>query len=83
MKYAGGCFGCLTLIFIVTGVVLAFGSATIMSMVAGADPEAAQAIAPFLSYFSIINNGCCCLSGVLAVVLLAVGMSKKDESGGE
>lgn len=83
MKYAGGCFGCLTLMFMLTAVVLTVGSASIMTMVASTDPEAAQAIAPMIGYFSWINNGCCCLSGVLAVVFLAVGMSKKDEGSGE
>ena len=79
MKYAGGCFGCLTLIFILTGVVLTFATGSIISMIAAADPSSAADAAPILGYLNYANSGCCCLSGVLAVVFLAVGMSKKEE----
>ena len=83
MKYAGGCFGCLTLIFIMTGVVLTLAASQITAALVSASPEAAAQVGPYMAYLSYLNSGCCCLSGVLAIVFLALGMSKKDDGSGE
>lgn len=83
MKYAGGCFGCLTLILMATVILLSVGSGAIVSAIMQQDPQAGASIATLLAPMTWVSEGCCCLSGILAVVFLAIGMSKKDESSGE
>ncbi len=80
MKYAGGCFGCLAFIFFGMGIVLTFGASAIIQMLSSVDPDMATAFAGTIGILGWVNNGCCCLSGILAIILLAVGMSKKDEA---
>lgn len=79
MKIAAGCFGCLAFIFLI----MAFATGPIVSMVANADPDIGMTLAPMAGMISTVNSGCCCLSGVLAIVFLAVGMmgGNKDADG--
>ncbi len=72
MKIAAGCFGCLALVFFA----LTLLTGTILSAIAAADPGLAADLAPVTAYAQYINGGCCCFSGFLAIVLLAVGMSR-------
>lgn len=78
MKIAGGCFGCLTLIFLI----LTMATGSILAYVFQAAPELATSVGPFAGYIQYINTSCCCLSGLLSVVLLGVGFmgGKKDEA---
>lgn len=78
MKYAGGCFGCLALIFFGLTIVFQFGAAFIINGLVAIDPELATTVSPLLGTVNMINGGCCCLSSLLAIVLLAVGFSKGD-----
>ena len=73
MKYAGGCFGCLGLMFFALGVVLAVGSTFILQLLAEASPEAATFLATMLVPLQGLSSGCCCLSSLLAIVLLIAG----------
>jgi hypothetical protein len=76
MKIAAGCFGCLAFVFLI----LSFTTGYILTAIANASPDAYSAIAPVAGFANYINSGCCCLSGVMAIVLLAVGsMGKKNE----
>lgn len=81
MKYAGGCFGCLGLIFFGLSVALAIGSTFIVQGLTEVSPEAATMFAGLLTPLQAASSGCCCLSSVLAVVLLAVGA--RDPNAGE
>lgn len=73
MKYAGGCFGCLGLIFFGLGVVLAVGSTFIHAILIEASPEAATFFLTMLTPLQGLSSGCCCLSSLLAIVLLIAG----------
>lgn len=76
MKIAAGCFGCLAFIFLI----LMFATGPILGMIATASPEAYSAMSPIAPFLGYMNSGCCCLSAVLAVVLLVVGsMGKKND----
>ena len=81
MKYAGGCFGCLGLICFGLSVVLAVGSAFIVQGLTEVSPEAATMFASLLTPLQAASSGCCCLSSVLAIALLAMGA--RDPSAGE
>jgi hypothetical protein len=72
MKIAAGCFGCLALIFLL----LAIMSTTLISFVAQLDPNIAAELGPFTAYIQYLNSTCCCLSGVLCIILFAVGVSR-------
>lgn len=77
MKIAAGCFGCLAFVFLA----LAMSWGMIYSAIASASPELAMALGPVSAYVQYANGACCCLSGVLAIILLAVGsMGKKEET---
>ncbi len=76
MKIAAGCFACLTLIFMVMSVALTMAMASVVSMLSAVDPDMAMTLSPLLGYVNWGSNGCCCLSGVLTLVLFAVGMSR-------
>ena len=78
MKYAGGCFGCLALIFFGLTIVFQFGATFIVSSLVAVDPNLATTVSPLLGTLNWINSGCCCISSLLAIVLLAVGFSKND-----
>ncbi len=76
MKIAGGCFGCLAFLFFV--LTLAWG--TIYATIVSASPDLAIQLAPVSGFVQYANGGCCCLSGVLAIILLVAGsMGKKTE----
>lgn len=77
MKIAAGCFGCLALFFFSLAVAWGFIVAAIMPMVA-TDPSAAEAFGTLAAYGNYLNGSCCCLSSLLAIVLLVVGMRKGD-----
>jgi hypothetical protein len=83
MKIAAGCFACLTLIFLGLSVVLTFAMASVVSMLSAIDPDLAMSVSPMLGYVNWGTNGCCCLSGVVAVVLFAVGMSRGNNEAAE
>lgn len=70
MKIAAGCFGCLAFIFLI----MMFATGPIVAIIANSDPDLGMTLAPLTATISYINSGCCCLSGVLAIVFLAVGM---------
>ena len=76
MKIAAGCFACLTVIFLGMSVVLTVAMASVIGMLSAVDPDLAMTLSPMLSYVNWGSNGCCCLSGVLTIVLFAVGMSR-------
>lgn len=69
MKYAGFCFGCLAFLFLI----MMFATGPILAVVANSNPDLGMTLAPLSATISYINSGCCCLSGVLAIVFLAVG----------
>ncbi|MFZ5477725.1 MAG: hypothetical protein ACOZNI_13200 [Myxococcota bacterium] len=76
MKIAAGCFGCLAFIFLA----LMFLTTPIYTMAVNASPDIATTLGPVIGYMQYVNSGCCCLSAVLCVVLLAVGaMGKKGD----
>lgn len=75
MKYAAGCFGCLALVFLA----LSLLTGTIVSQLAQAIPDQGAMIVGLSAPFQYVNSGCCCLSGVLAIALFAIGsMGSKD-----
>ena len=76
MKIAAGCFGCLAFVFL--GLFLAWGvlMAALMPMLP-ADMQ--TTLAPVMAYANYANGGCCCLSGVLCVALLAAGSMRNRE----
>lgn len=75
MKYAAGCFGCLALIFLA----LTLGTSFLVSQLAQLVPEQGMMIASLAGPIQYVNGGCCCLSGVLAIALFAIGsMGNKD-----
>lgn len=77
MKIAAGCFGCLAFIFFAA----IWLTAPLFAMVATSSPDVYQTMAPVVGYISYVNYGCCCLSALLAIVFLAVGMmgGKKEQ----
>lgn len=70
MKIAAGCFGCLAFIFFV----MIWVTGPILASLATASPDLYQTIGPVTAYLSYVNYSCCCLSALLAIVFLAVGM---------
>lgn len=76
MKIAAGCFGCLAFFFFV----MIFVTAPLVAQLSTMSPDVAQSVGPMIGYINYANDGCCCLSALLAVVFLAVGMmgGKKD-----
>lgn len=77
MKYVGGCFGCLTIILMVLMTV----SWALLPALVSENPDLAAIIGGFMYPIQLGASSCCCLSGVAAVIFLAVGLSKKDEGG--
>lgn len=76
MKIAGGCFGCLALFFLVIAMVFSFGTSVLVQTV----PDLAPLLSAWAGTASSVSSACCCLSGVLAIVLLVAGsMGKKTE----
>ncbi|MES2642608.1 MAG: hypothetical protein V4850_24200 [Myxococcota bacterium] len=76
MKIAGGCFGCLALVFLALS--LTWG--VIYGAIASAEPGLASDLAVLSVPIQYGSSACCCLSGVLAIVLLVAGsMGKKTE----
>ena len=77
MKIAGGCFGCLTLILLI----LSLATSSILTAIYSAQPDLAVSMGPISPYIQYVNSSCCCLSGLLTIVFLAVGFmsGKKDE----
>lgn len=78
MKIAAGCFGCLALVFLGLAVAWGFIVTALSPVLADMPPDAAAATGSALAWGSYLNGGCCCLSGLLAVVLLALGMRKGE-----
>ncbi len=76
MKIAAGCFGCLTLVCLILAVVLTMGTGAISAALFAADPTMAADVAPLLGYVAYAADGCCCLSAVITIALLAMGMSR-------
>lgn len=76
MKIAAGCFGCLAVLF----VAMMFATGTLIAAVTAANPEIGEQISPLTDIIRYANGGCCCMSGTLAIVFLAIGMmgGKKD-----
>jgi len=76
LKIAAGCFGCLAVFFLL----MMIASTPIVNLIATADGDVQDALGPFADALLYVNSGCCCLSGVLAIVFLAVGLmgGKKD-----
>lgn len=77
MKIAAGCFGCLAFIFFIA----IWITGPIIASLATASPDVYQSLAPVVGYVSYVNYSCCCLSALLAIVFLAVGMmgGKKEQ----
>ncbi|MDP2311756.1 MAG: hypothetical protein Q8P41_02550 [Pseudomonadota bacterium] len=76
MKIAAGCFGCLAVLFLVVAMAFSFGTAVIIQAV----PDLAPLLGAWSGTASSVSGSCCCLSGVLAIVLLVAGsMGKKTE----
>jgi hypothetical protein len=67
MKIAAGCFGCLAVIFLF----LAVGWGFIVAMM---PTDVQVSLGMVTAYVSPASYGCCCLSALLTVVFLAVGM---------
>lgn len=76
MKIAAGCFGCLALVAFLFVVVFNFFGGQLVVALSEADPSLGMAFSPVLGIVSYVADGCCCLSGFLSIVLLAVGMSR-------
>ncbi len=76
MKIAAGCFGCLTLLCMILAVGLTLGTGALATMLIAADPNMAADVVPLLGYVNYAADGCCCLSAVITVALLAMGMSR-------
>jgi len=70
VKIAAGCFGCLAFLFLI----MMFATGPIVAIIANTNPDLGMTLAPLTGTISYINSGCCCFSGVLAIVFLAVGM---------
>jgi hypothetical protein len=70
VKIAAGCFGCLAIFFFM----MMMASGPIVNLVETTDGDLHDALAPFSEALLYVNSGCCCLSGVLAIVFLAVGL---------
>jgi hypothetical protein len=79
MKIAGGCFGCLALVFLVLTILWGMITAAVGSAVATTQPEAWSAIGPFFGYGQYVNSGCCCLSSILAIGLFAFSASRSRD----
>lgn len=78
MKIAAGCFGCLAFVFLGLAVTLIFGMNAIATAL---PPDVADVLLGLSAPLTWVSEGCCCLSGVLAIILLAVGsMGKKEET---
>jgi hypothetical protein len=79
LKIAAGCFGCLTFFFLL----LMIATGPIVNLIATTDGPVHDLLAPFSAALLYVNSGCCCLSGVLSIVFLAVGLmgGKKDADG--
>lgn len=69
---AAGCFGCLALVFFV----LNFVTGIVLVPFMGRYPEWASPLAAVSWISGYVNPCCCCLSGALSIILLAVGMSR-------
>ena len=70
MKIAAGCFGCLAMFFLL----MMMASGPIVNLIATTDGDVHDVLAPFSAALLYVNSGCCCLSGVLSIVFLAVGL---------
>ena len=81
MKYAAGCFGCLALLLLVSYLVLSFGAGAILSALSEMDPGVASTVGGIMVPIQYINGGCCCLSGVLAIALFAIGSMGGNKDG--
>ena len=71
MKIAGGCFGCLALMFMAFALMGAF----VLPIVAPLQGDSPSILAYAYAWGTQVNGSCCCLSGVLAIVFLAIGFS--------
>jgi len=80
MKIAAGCFGCLALFLLMFTMVLAFGGAAITTAISEADPSAGSMFAGMIGTLQMVLGSCCCLSGVAAIGLFAVGSSGNKDS---
>ena len=49
-------------------------SGPIVNLIATTDGDVHDVLAPFSEALLYVNSGCCCLSGVLSIVFLAVGL---------
>ena len=77
MKIAAGCFGCLAFVFLACAMLFSFGTA----MLANAVPDLAPLLTDWSGTASSVSGACCCFSGVMMIVLFAVGsMGKKEET---
>lgn len=81
MKYAAGCFGCLALLLLVSYLVLSFGAAQIITALSEMDPNLATMVGSAMLPLQYVNGGCCCLSGVLAIALFAIGSMGGNKDG--
>ena len=76
MKIAAGCFGCLAFIFLILTVLTGTIVAALLPMM----PSDVQAtLGGMTAYIQYLNSGCCCMSGVLAIILFAVGSMRSRE----
>lgn len=75
MKIAAGCFGCLTLVCLMLAAALTLGSIPISALLVEAGPPFNE-LALLVGYVAYAADGCCCLSAVITVALLAMGMSR-------
>jgi hypothetical protein len=76
VKYVAGCFGCLAFLFLI----LTFATGTLMSIAFQMMPP--EMVASFGQYTWIVqdvNGGCCCLSGVMCIVLLAASAMRSRD----
>jgi hypothetical protein len=84
MKIAGGCFGCLALVFFALTLLFSVGLGVITSVAAMIDPDLAATVGTMLASFggtlNMVNGSCCCLSSLLAIVLLAIGFSQSENA---
>lgn len=76
MKIAAGCFGCLAFVFLILTVLTGTLIAAIMPML---PVESQSMLGGMTAYIKYLNSGCCCLSGVLAIILFAVGSMRSRE----
>ena len=75
MKIAAGCFGCLAFLCLILAVV---GSVAASAIISATPSDMQPMVASIVGWFPNAGGACCCLSGAVSIILLAVGMSRSN-----